>query len=94
LILEGLIMSNIKYPFTVRPLSEEGGGGYLAEFPDLPGCIADGDTVEEAIEQASDALESWFITARENNDPIPAPSIPENFSIRGINYLTYFGLSE
>lgn len=38
------------YPFFVRPLNSDEGGGYYIEFTDLPGCISDGDTVEEAIE--------------------------------------------
>jgi len=33
------------YPFTMRYLSSEDGGGYLIEFPDLPGCISDGETI-------------------------------------------------
>lgn len=32
-----------------HPLSPEDGGGYLIEFPDLPGCLSDGETEEEAI---------------------------------------------
>jgi len=32
-------MSKLKYPVTIRPLSKEEGGGYLAEFLDLPGCV-------------------------------------------------------
>lgn len=32
------------YPIEVRPLAEEDGGGFLATFPDLPGCMADGET--------------------------------------------------
>jgi antitoxin HicB len=31
-----------QYQFTVRPLSEEEGGGYLVEYPDIPGCMSDG----------------------------------------------------
>ena len=37
------------YQFTVRPLSKDQGGGYLVEYPDIPGCMSDGETVEEAI---------------------------------------------
>jgi hypothetical protein len=32
-----------------RPLTDDEGGGYLIEFPDIPGCISDGETHEEAI---------------------------------------------
>ena len=40
-------MKKIEYPFTIRRLSKAEGGGWLVEFPDLPGCIADGETIEE-----------------------------------------------
>jgi antitoxin HicB len=42
-------MSEIEYQFTIRPLTDDEGGGYLIEFRDLPGCISDGETIEEAI---------------------------------------------
>jgi antitoxin HicB len=51
--------------FQVRPLTEEEGGGYLVEFPDYPGCIADGATPEDAIREARDALTSYLSTLRE-----------------------------
>ena len=63
-----------QYPFTIRRLSKAEGGGWLVEFPDLPGCLADGDTIEEAVENGSDALRSWLATAKEFTDPVPAPS--------------------
>lgn len=48
--------------FEIRPLTPEEGGGYLVEFPDYPGCIADGDTPEEAVREAEDALKSYLAT--------------------------------
>lgn len=66
-------MDSMEYSFEVRPLSEEDGGGYIVTFPDLPGCIADGDTIEEAVKNALDAAQSWLETAREFGDPIPIP---------------------
>jgi len=61
------------YPFTVRTLPAEDGGGYLIEFPDVPGCISDGETPEEAIANGKDALQAMLLTKREFHDPIPAP---------------------
>ena len=61
------------YPFEIRPLSEEEGAGYLVVFPDLPGCISDGNSVEEAIKNGKDAVQSWIETAKEFNDFIPEP---------------------
>jgi predicted RNase H-like HicB family nuclease len=58
------------YPFTIRPLATEDGGGYLIEFPDVPGCISDGKSPEEAIANGRDALRSALLTMREFADPI------------------------
>ena len=41
------------YAITVTPLPADDGGGYLVLIPDLPGCIADGATIEEAIGEAA-----------------------------------------
>jgi antitoxin HicB len=45
-----------RYRFTVRPLSKEEGGGYLVEYPDIPGCMSDGETIQEAIANGREAL--------------------------------------
>ncbi|MBN2242265.1 MAG: type II toxin-antitoxin system HicB family antitoxin [Acidobacteria bacterium] len=65
--------SRIDYPFEIRPLSKEEGGGYSVTFPDLPGCCSDGATPEEAISNGRDALESWLAVAREFGDE---PAMP------------------
>ena len=58
--------------FEMRPLSEEEGGGYLIEFPDFPGCLADGETPEAAMNEGVDALRSYMNTLQELGRPIPA----------------------
>ena len=65
--------SSVAYPFEVRPLSKEEGGGYSIHFPDLPGCWSDGSTPEDAIENGRDALQSWLAVAQEFDDDIPRP---------------------
>ncbi len=65
--------SRIEYPFEIRPLSKEEGGGYAITFPDLPGCRSDGVTPEEAMQNGRDALQSWLGVAREFDDKIPEP---------------------
>lgn len=65
--------SSVVYPFEVRPLSKEEGGGYSIYFPDLPGCWSDGVTPEDAIENGRDALQSWLAAAQEFGDDIPRP---------------------
>lgn len=65
---------NLPYSYILKPLSPEDGGGYLIEFPDLPGCMSDGETEEEAILMGKDAIEAWINTAKECDRPIPKPS--------------------
>jgi antitoxin HicB len=57
--------------FEIRPLSEEEGGGYLVEFPDFPGCVADGETPERAVKEGRDALTSYILTLKELGRAIP-----------------------
>jgi predicted RNase H-like HicB family nuclease len=52
----------VPYRFTIRPLAEDEGGGYLIEFPDLPGCMSDGATIKEAITNGMDAMRGWIGT--------------------------------
>ena len=61
------------YPFTVRPLAADEGGGYLIEFPDLPGCLSDGETVDETIANGMDAKQAWLAVAREADRAVPEP---------------------
>ena len=65
--------SRIDYPFEIRPLSKDEGGGYSITFPDLPGCYSDGATPEEAINNGRDALESWLAVAHEFGDKLLKP---------------------
>jgi antitoxin HicB len=62
-----------RYPVEIRPLSPEEGGGWLASFPDLPGCMGDGETPAAAIEDGFSAAADWLKVALENGDPIPEP---------------------
>ena len=62
-----------EYPFIIRPLSEEDGTGYLIEYPDLPGCISDGETPEEAIANGRDAVNSYLSSCRKYGDKVPKP---------------------
>ena len=46
---------------------------YLAEVPELPGCMADGDSYESALANAKAAIQLWVDTAKEFGDPVPEP---------------------
>lgn len=60
-----------EYPFTIRELAPDDGGGFLIEFPDLPGCMSDGETIEEAIANGVDAVQCWIAVAKEKGREIP-----------------------
>ena len=64
-----------QYQFTVRPLSKQEGGGYLVEYPDIPGCISDGETIEDAITNGREALRDCLDVFRESGRTIPKPSV-------------------
>ena len=46
---------------------------FIAEAPELPGCMAHGNTQEAALANANQAIRLWIDTAREFGDPIPEP---------------------
>ena len=46
---------------------------FIAEVPELPGCMAHGPSQDEALSNAKEAIQLWLDTAREFGDPIPEP---------------------
>lgn len=48
-------------------------GVFVAEVPELPGCMAHGGTPARALSEAQRAISLWLATAREFGDPIPEP---------------------
>lgn len=57
----------------IAVLVPERSGGWAVLFPDLPGCASQGETLDEAIAMASDALAGHLAVARDYGDPIPTP---------------------
>ena len=68
-------MSQLTYPVVITPLSVEDGGGFAATVPDLPGCMSDGETPEEALHNVLDAIDSWIEMAEELGHSLPEPSM-------------------
>lgn len=63
----------IEYAFELRPLADEEGGGWLVTYPDLPGCMSDGETPEQAMINGWDAQTAWLKAAAEAGREVPKP---------------------
>ena len=61
------------YPAVFKPFSDQS-GGYVVEFPDLPGCVTEGKNLEEAIEMGIDAASGWILGELEDREQIPPAS--------------------
>lgn len=62
---------NWKYEILIYWSEED--QAYLAEVPELPGCMADGSTYEEALTNVEGIIQEWMETAKDENRPIPEP---------------------
>ncbi|TCL74233.1 putative RNase H-like HicB family nuclease [Hydrogenispora ethanolica] len=71
---------SLNYPFIVR---KDKDGTFCIKYPDLPGCISCGDTLEEAVTMGEDAKVSWIEVALEKGMPIPEPSDMEDNTYTG-----------
>ena len=74
---------SLKYPFI---LEQDEDGSYFIEYPDLPGCMTCGSTIEDALNMGNDAKKCWIESALNDNDFIPEPkateNYPDNFKLR------------
>ena len=68
---------SLQYPVTVYPDAD---GGYVAEIKDLPGCVTQGETLEETMANINEARELWLETVYENGDKIPLPATDDTYS--------------
>ena len=64
-------MQMIRYEMIVYWSEED--NAYIVEVPELPGCMADGQTYQEAIANAEAVIQEWLQTAQELGRLIPAP---------------------
>ena len=74
LTTDGAMFDPAAYGVSLRPLSQEEGGGWLATIPDLPGCTGDGETEMAAIEDVRLAALEWADATASDGDPIPPPT--------------------
>lgn len=69
---------SLPYRMEIVPDKEE--GGYVVYFPDLPGCISCGETIESAVANVQDAKREWISAALEDGIEIQEPESLENYS--------------
>lgn len=72
---------NLNYPITIEKYTEYDGREYFAaEIPDLPGCGAEGKTVDEALKKLEEAKQAWIEVSLERGLEIPEPATEDQFS--------------
>ncbi|NOT59637.1 MAG: type II toxin-antitoxin system HicB family antitoxin [Acidobacteria bacterium] len=59
----------MKYPVVIYPAEE---GGYVAEVPALKGCLAQGDTMLECLEELEVVTKLWIDSAKRHNEKLPS----------------------
>ena len=68
---------SLKYPVSIEEAPE---GGYFIQIEELPGCYAQGETVEEAMEMIKEAKKMWMEVAYEEGMDIPLPRSEDKYS--------------
>lgn len=63
----------LKYTVIFEPAEE---GGYVVTVPSLPGCITEGDTLEETMEMVKDAITCYIASLKKHHEPVPEETKP------------------
>lgn len=66
----------MKYLYSAMFTPNEDGTKYFARVPDLPGCVTSGSSLQDAIDQITDAVSAWLVVAEDDNLSIP-PATPQ-----------------
>ena len=70
----------MKLPYRMEVIPDQVEGGFVISFPDLPGCITCGNTIENAIANTEDAKKAWLEAALADGIIIPEPNSLETYS--------------
>jgi len=70
-------MTEHQYTIILQPDDEE--GGYTVTVPALPGCVTEGDTVEEAATMAREAIAGYLEALAKNGEPLPRNVLTHNY---------------
>ena len=69
-------------------------GGFSVFFPDLLGCVTEGDTLAEAVGMAEDALGIYLYTLKEDKEDAPSPSNPADIKTEGRDFISLIEYDE
>lgn len=67
-------MLKADYSIEIDPIEDEKGGGFFAYVKELPGCVSDGETADEAVLNVRAAIAEWIDCATMLGRPIPQPT--------------------
>ena len=70
----------LKLPYRMEIIPDADEGGFVASYPELPGCISSGKTIEEAAKNALDAKKQWLNVALEDGVSINLPDSEKTYS--------------
>ncbi|QBK29210.1 type II toxin-antitoxin system HicB family antitoxin [Roseitalea porphyridii] len=70
---DGVVFDPVDYAVLVEPLGEDDGGGWMARIPALPGCVGDGETEQQAIDDVRLAALEWADATIEGGHTLPPP---------------------
>lgn len=70
----------MKLSYRMEIIEDTEEGGFVVSYPDLPGCITCGETVESAVANALDAKKAWIEAALEEGTPIYEPDSFDDYS--------------
>ena len=70
----------LELPYKLEIVEDKDEGGFVASYPDLPGCISCGETVESAVANARDAKKAWLEAALADGVAIAEPDSLEDYS--------------
>lgn len=70
----------MKMPYKLEIIPDTEESGYVASYPELPGCITCGETIASAVANAEDAKKEWFLAAIEEKIEIAEPERADSYS--------------
>ena len=76
---EKLVQDYCNKPYRIEIIPDPYEGGYTVAYPELPGCVTCGETLESALKNAEDAKREWIYAALEDGQEIPEP-MSEDYS--------------